>query len=211
MSHAAPNIAIEWWKREGGSDDYLISYLRSWCKTNSCHTPRDRLVSEVPSALLPLYHTNNRVAWNKKTIAEQLIMGGNGAKVIGSPTTCADELERWSDIADVDGFNLSYASIPETFDDLIEHLIPELRKRGLFWDDYAVPGGTLRENYLGVKGKTRLDDSHPGAKFFWKAGEETPEYARKTLNGATKRSADEANEANGHGDTSDAKRHRGEE
>jgi FMN-dependent oxidoreductase (nitrilotriacetate monooxygenase family) len=124
--------------------------------------------------------------WNKKTIAEHLVVGGNGAKIIGSPTTVADELERWVEVADVDGFNFSYASVPETFDDIIEFLIPELRKRGVFWDDYAVPGGTLRENYLGKKGLSRLSDTHPGAKYFWKAGEEIPAYARdaKPLNGA---------------------------
>jgi hypothetical protein len=117
--------------------------------------------------------------WNKKTIAEHLILGGNGAKVIGSPKTVADELERWIEVANVDGFNFSYATIPETFDDIIEFLIPELRKRGLIWEDYAVPGGTLRENYLGVKGQYRLSDTHPGAKYFWKAGEEVPPYAKK--------------------------------
>ncbi|KAE8440549.1 hypothetical protein EG329_007242 [Mollisiaceae sp. DMI_Dod_QoI] len=122
--------------------------------------------------------------WNKKTIAEHLIMGGNGAKLIGSPKTVADELERWIDVADVDGFNLSYASIPETFDDIIEFLLPELRRRGLFWDDYAVPGGTLRENYLGVKGNSRLSETHPGAKYFWKAGEEVPAYAQGEANGS---------------------------
>ncbi|KUJ12616.1 Nitrilotriacetate monooxygenase component A/pristinamycin IIA synthase subunit A [Mollisia scopiformis] len=116
--------------------------------------------------------------WNKKTIAEHLIIGGNGAKIIGSAKTCADELERWMEVADVDGFNLSYASIPETFDDIIEFLIPELRRRGLFHEDYAVPGGTLRENYLGAKGRSRLDETHPGAKYFWKAGEDVPAYAR---------------------------------
>jgi alkanesulfonate monooxygenase SsuD/methylene tetrahydromethanopterin reductase-like flavin-dependent oxidoreductase (luciferase family) len=123
--------------------------------------------------------------WNKKTIAEHLVVGGNGAKIIGSPTTVADELERWVEVADVDGFNFSYASVPETFDDIIKFLIPELRKRGVFWDDYAVPGGTLRENYLGKKGLSRLSDTHPGAKYFWKAGEEIPAYARdaKPLNG----------------------------
>lgn len=45
--------------------------------------------------------------WNKKTIAEYLVLGGNGAKIIGSPTTVADELQRWIDIAGVDGFNVS--------------------------------------------------------------------------------------------------------
>jgi len=86
----------------------------------------------------------------------------------------ADELERWVEIADIDGFNFSYASIPETFDNIIEYLIPELRKRGVFWDDYAVPGGTLRENYLGVKGASRLPATHPGAQYTWKAGKEQP-------------------------------------
>jgi hypothetical protein len=61
---------------------------------------------------------------------------------------------------------LSYASVPETFDDIIKYLIPELRRRGVFWDDYVVPGGTLRENYLGVKGASRLSDTHTGAKYF---------------------------------------------
>ncbi len=91
------------------------------------------------------------------------------------------------EVADIDGFNFSYATIPETFDDMIEFLIPELRARGLIWDDYAVPGGTLRENYLGVKGHSRLDDTHPGAKYFWKAGEEAPRYAKVHLNGGAKR------------------------
>ncbi|KAF7932099.1 uncharacterized protein EAE97_009120 [Botrytis byssoidea] len=119
------------------------------------------------------------LTWNKKTIAEHLILGGNGAKLIGNAKTVADELERWVEVSDVDGFNFSYASIPETFDDMIEYLLPELRKRGLFWDDYAVPGGTLRENYLGVKGQSRLSESHPGSKYFWKAGEDVPAYSRQ--------------------------------
>lgn len=118
------------------------------------------------------------VTWNKKTIADWLVLGGNGAKVIGSPSTVADELARWIEVADVDGFNLSYASVPETFRDIIALLIPELRRRGVFWDDYAVPGGTLRENYFGRPGGNRLADNHPGAQYFWKAGEAEPEYVR---------------------------------
>ncbi|KAL1957857.1 hypothetical protein VTO42DRAFT_5422 [Malbranchea cinnamomea] len=117
--------------------------------------------------------------WDKKAIAEYLIIGGNGAKIIGDPKTVADELERWVEVADVDGFNLSYASVPDTFDDIIELLVPELRARGLFWDDYAVPGGTMRENLYGKPGQTRLPDTHPGAQYFWKEGEEVPQYALK--------------------------------
>jgi FMN-dependent oxidoreductase (nitrilotriacetate monooxygenase family) len=114
--------------------------------------------------------------WNRRTIAEFLLVGGNGAKVIGSPKTVADELERWVELGDLDGFNLSYASVPDTFDDVIKYLLPELRRRGIFWNDYAVKGGTMRENFYGQKGKTRLPANHPGAKYFWKSGETVPRY-----------------------------------
>ncbi|KAK2809107.1 hypothetical protein FQN50_004161 [Emmonsiellopsis sp. PD_5] len=117
--------------------------------------------------------------WDRRTISEYLVVGGNGAKIIGSPKTVADELERWVEVADVDGFNFSYATIPGTFDDIIEFLLPELRRRGIFWDDYAVKGGTLRENIYGQQGQTRLRETHPGAQYFWKEGEEVPKYAAK--------------------------------
>lgn len=115
--------------------------------------------------------------WDKQTIAEYLVLGGNGAKVIGSVQTVADELERWVEVGDVDGFNFSYASIPETFDDIIEFLVPELRRRGLFWEDYAVPGGTFRENMYAKEGQNRLPTEHPGTKYVWRKDEEVPEYA----------------------------------
>ncbi|KAJ5293680.1 hypothetical protein N7508_008501 [Penicillium antarcticum] len=115
--------------------------------------------------------------WDKKTIAEYLTLGGNGVKIIGSVKTVADELERWVSVGDVDGFNFSYASLPDTFDDVIQLLLPELQRRGLFWSDYAVKGGTLRENMYGKKGQARLPDAHPGAKYFWKEGEEVPPYS----------------------------------
>ena len=117
--------------------------------------------------------------WDKQTIAEYLVLGGNGAKVIGSVQTVADELERWVEVGDVDGFNFSYASIPETFDDIIEFLVPELRRRGLFWEDYAVPGGTFRENMYAQDGQNRLPKEHPGTKYAWRKDEEVPEYALK--------------------------------
>ena len=115
------------------------------------------------------------MTWNKKTIAEWPVLGGNGAKLIGSPATVADELERWVEFVDIDGFNLSYASLPETFQDIIKLLVPELRRRDVFWDDHAVPGGTVRENYFGKPGGNQLADNHPGAQYFWKVDEPEPE------------------------------------
>jgi hypothetical protein len=49
-------------------------------------------------------------------------------------------------------------------------LIPELRKRGLFWDDYAVDGGTYRENLRAQKGGAHPSEDHPASKYQWRVG-----------------------------------------
>ncbi|EXJ88502.1 alkanesulfonate monooxygenase [Capronia coronata CBS 617.96] len=107
--------------------------------------------------------------WTKKALADDIKIGGSGATVIGTPEHVADEMERWVREADVDGFNISYALFPQTFEDVIDHLLPVLRKRGLFWDDYAVPGGTYRENLYGKAGLTHPPADHPAAAYHWKA------------------------------------------
>lgn len=43
--------------------------------------------------------------WTKHTVAAHLTLGGLGATAIGTPVQIADELERWVEEADVDGFN----------------------------------------------------------------------------------------------------------
>ena len=53
---------------------------------------------------------------------------------------------------------------PGSFEDIVELLIPELQKRGIYWDDYAAPGGTARENLQGTPGQPYLPSHHPGKK-----------------------------------------------
>lgn len=108
--------------------------------------------------------------WTKATILQHLSIGALGAHVIGTPTQVADEFERWVREADVDGFNISYAIKPGTFVDVIELLIPELRRRGMFWEDYAVPGGTYRENMTEKEGQKVPLKSHLASRYRWRAG-----------------------------------------
>lgn len=61
--------------------------------------------------------------------------------------------------------------MPGTFTDVIELLIPELQRRGIFWNDYAVPGGTYRENLTETKGQREPCEDHPAAKMIWRAPE----------------------------------------
>lgn len=110
--------------------------------------------------------------WTKHTVANHIKIGGLGATVVGTPEKVADEMERWVAEADVDGFNLAYAIFPGSFKDIIDLLLPELRKRGLFWADYAVAGGTYRENISGEAGRKYPSHDHPASKYHWKEGEQ---------------------------------------
>ncbi|KAK3400430.1 luciferase-like domain-containing protein [Sordaria brevicollis] len=114
--------------------------------------------------------------WTKHTVAEHVAIGGNGPIIVGTPEQVADGLENWINEADVDGFNFAYALFPQSFQDIIDLLLPELRKRGLFWDDYEVPGGTYRENFYGVEGQKYPLGEHIASKYQWKAGLSAEEH-----------------------------------
>ncbi|KAF2501882.1 putative xenobiotic compound monooxygenase, DszA family [Lophium mytilinum] len=114
--------------------------------------------------------------WTKHTVAKHITVGGLGATVVGTPAQVADEFERWVREADVDGFNIAYAIKPQSFIDVAELLLPELRARGEFWDDYAVPGGTYRENIYRLPGQSGPLPEHAGSKYRWKAGVEAKDH-----------------------------------
>ncbi|KAH7022122.1 luciferase-like domain-containing protein [Ilyonectria destructans] len=114
--------------------------------------------------------------WTKHTVAEHVSIGGNGPLLVGTPAQVADGLETWVNEADVDGFNFAYAVFPQSFKDIIELLLPELRARGLFWDDYAVPGGTYRENFYGTEGSKYPPQEHTAAKYRWAEGVDAKDH-----------------------------------
>lgn len=94
------------------------------------------------------------------SLAETVGLGGGGPVLVGGPKRVADELEAWAVESDLDGFNLAYALMPETFADVVDHVVPELQRRGLFKKDYAP--GTYREKLF--KRGPRLEDNHPAAR-----------------------------------------------
>ncbi|MHC9043151.1 LLM class flavin-dependent oxidoreductase [Microbacterium saperdae] len=96
--------------------------------------------------------------WTLREVAKYMAVGGMGPTIVGSGATVADELERWAEVADLDGFNLAYAVRPGTFDDIIRYVTPELRRRGLL--SAGEGPRTLREAIFG-EGQTRLSPDHP--------------------------------------------------
>jgi len=72
--------------------------------------------------------------------------GGRGHRTFaGTPEQVADTIEEWSSAAAADGFNVMPAALPSGLETFVEHVIPILRKRGLFRTEYA--GQTLRDHY----------------------------------------------------------------
>jgi FMN-dependent oxidoreductase (nitrilotriacetate monooxygenase family) len=62
----------------------------------------------------------------------------------GTAKDVADQLEEWFTTGAADGFNLLPAVAPDTLNDFVDMVVPELQRRGLFRTEYE--GNTLREN-----------------------------------------------------------------
>jgi N-acetyl-S-(2-succino)cysteine monooxygenase len=64
--------------------------------------------------------------------------------VVGTPEKIADEMQSWFENGAADGFNVMPPVLPESLEDFVELVVPELQRRGLFRTAYE--GTTLREN-----------------------------------------------------------------
>jgi len=92
-----------------------------------------------------------------REIADYVSIGSLMPKIVGSPQTVADELERWMDDGGCDGFNLVPVTQPHGFAEFGDLVVPELQRRGRMRTHYE--GETLRELYFGV-GQQRLNKRH---------------------------------------------------
>ncbi|KAG4435395.1 hypothetical protein IFR05_009138 [Cadophora sp. M221] len=135
---------------------------------------------KVTSALSAFTTTSENVPeWTPGVVAEMASIGGLGPVGVGSPSKVADELERWIREADVDGFNLGYVTTPGTFEDVVDLLVPELRRRGLYPEapDEDVVPLTAREKVYGV-GQKELRSDHTGSRYKYDVYVEDPPFDR---------------------------------
>ncbi|KAJ5474392.1 Nitrilotriacetate monooxygenase component A/pristinamycin IIA synthase subunit A [Penicillium sp. IBT 31633x] len=138
--------------------------------------------NKVTSLLDSLLRTSDHIPrWTPRVVAEKAAIGGLGPVGIGSPATVADEMERWIREADLDGFNIAHVTTPGTFEDVIELLIPELRRRGLYPElpDSSEPALTAREKIFG-KGQKELRADHTGSKYKYDVYQEDEPYVEGT-------------------------------
>lgn len=111
-------------------------------------TPQE-LADARPSPFDPRSERALEVAREGWTLREVLAHGviDYHPTPIGSPETIADHLQEWFEAGACDGFWLSPDVHDQDIDVFVDEVLPILRERGLYPDDYR--GATLREN-LGV-------------------------------------------------------------
>ncbi|WP_315799050.1 LLM class flavin-dependent oxidoreductase [Bradyrhizobium sp. SZCCHNRI3043] len=77
------------------------------------------------------------------------IAGARGHwQVVGTPSQIVDQLEERFENYGADGFNIMAPTLPTGLEDFIRLVVPELRRRGLFREEYE--GRTLRD-HLGLR------------------------------------------------------------
>jgi FMN-dependent oxidoreductase (nitrilotriacetate monooxygenase family) len=75
----------------------------------------------------------------------QRFAGARGQRtVVGTASMIADEMQTWFDAYAVDGFLIQPSTLPGGLNDFVDQVMPELRDRGLFREEYEGP--TLRDN-----------------------------------------------------------------
>jgi FMN-dependent oxidoreductase (nitrilotriacetate monooxygenase family) len=94
------------------------------------------------------------------TVEDLARLQGKTTRIVGTPETIADQLELWSK-AGVDGINVINATIPGSYEEFIDKVMPVLRDRGLARVHQGEPA-TLRHKLFGVD---RLSDRHPAARY----------------------------------------------
>ena len=85
--------------------------------------------------------------WSVREVAAHVGIGGAGPVFTGDAASVADAMEAFADATDIDGFNLAYAVLPESFEQVVDLLVPELQGRGRYKTAYTP--GTLRLKLAG--------------------------------------------------------------
>lgn len=94
------------------------------------------------------------------TIADLARYRAYNQQVAGTPEQIVDQLESWQD-AGIDGINIINQIIPGSYQDFIDGVLPELRRRRLAQTEYRP--GTLREKLFGEG--PQLPARHPAAVY----------------------------------------------
>jgi FMN-dependent oxidoreductase (nitrilotriacetate monooxygenase family) len=148
--------------------EYGVHQLSNILGVDLSDHPLDARLPEVPQATDGQQSRVKLVtdlAEREQLTLRQLIgrlAGGRGHRVVtGTPEQIADQIEEWFVNGAADGFNIMPPVLPGGLEDFVDHVVPELRLRGLFRTDYE--GRTLRQNYGLARPGSPFDQKVPVA------------------------------------------------
>ena len=99
------------------------------------------------------------VVGRQATVRDIAVLLSRSSRVTGTPEHIAQQLATWQE-AGIDGINVTNATIPGSYTEFIEHVMPVLKKQGLAREAYTP--GTLRRKLFG---RDTLPDTHPAAAY----------------------------------------------
>ncbi|MGV1768181.1 LLM class flavin-dependent oxidoreductase [Rhizobium rhizogenes] len=105
--------------------------------------PADPEIDKAAARNRIYFERNGRRLTLREAMQSVVTMIGH-LTLVGSPRQVADEMIRWVEEGAADGFALMPYYLPGGLTDFVDHVVPELQRRGFFHHDYA--GKTLREN-----------------------------------------------------------------
>ncbi len=160
---AKAQVKFEEYKKYVSYDGSLV-FMSGWSGIDfGQYAPTDLVKKVETNAIISMVEhlAQGDKAWSIDELAQFGGIGGLGPVFVGSPATIADILQQWVADTDVDGFNLAYAVTPESFEDVVEFIVPELQRRGVYPKAYR--SGTLRDKLFGEG--PHLQAPHPAAQY----------------------------------------------
>ena len=98
------------------------------------------------------------------TVRDLARVRAQATRITGTPEQIVDELEHWQD-AGLDGINVINATLPGSYVEFIDQVIPELRRRGMAHSSADLQAQTTTTLRGRLTGADRLPTSHPAARY----------------------------------------------
>ncbi|WP_317847707.1 LLM class flavin-dependent oxidoreductase [Pseudomonas sp. HTZ2] len=149
LRHASPEAGVAHFASSTGIDfaAYGLDEPIGFAKGNAIQSATRQLQDNV---------------WTRRRLLQQHALGGRYVTLVGAPEQVAEQLIDWIDQTGLDRFNLTRTVTPESFEDFIDLVVPELQRRGRYKTAYSE--GTLREKLFGAR-HAYLPAGHPGATY----------------------------------------------
>jgi N-acetyl-S-(2-succino)cysteine monooxygenase len=130
---------------------FLSSMVKEDLSTYPLDGPMPDLSAEVngiTSRRKSLWEMSSREGLTIRQAYQRLLAADDAPPFTGTAAEVADEMEEWFRSGACDGFMISVPTLPLGLERVVDLLVPELQRRGVFHDDYS--GATLREE-LGLR------------------------------------------------------------